>query len=236
VSTAKTTTPVCTQKTKAGVSFKNYGEYIEYNTFTVPGCTPNNVTLDNSYSGTVPSRAFPFIVSNSCEPTRTQFYNDTLEYESGNESQLQYYNTIGSVSPLPNLIKNTVPNYPQFDLGIPDQYRVDVWEQDFAKDVANGTLPQLEFMWISSDHTGGPPNATAMQADNDLALGRFVDIISHSAVWQDSVIFVEKDDPQTGVDHWTATAARAISLARSFPAPAPITVAHPSRTKSLRFI
>ena len=189
------------QAAKAGVSFKNYGEYIEYNTFTVPGCTPNNKTLDNTYSGTVPPTTFPFIVSNSCEPSWTQFYNDTLEYESGNESQLQYYNAIGSVSPLPNLINNTVPNYPQFDLGIPDQYRVDVWKQDFAKDVANGTVPQLEFMWISSDHTGGPPNATAMQADNDLALGRFVDIISHSPIWSSSVIFVEEDDAQNGVDH-----------------------------------
>jgi hypothetical protein len=56
-------------------------------------------------------------------------------------------------------------------------------------------------MWISSDHTGGPPNNAAMQADNDLALGRFVDAISHSAIWKDSVIFVEEDDAQTGVDH-----------------------------------
>ncbi len=189
------------QAAKAGVSFKNYGEYIEYNTFNVPGCTPNNNTLDNTYSGTVPPTTLPFIVSNSCEPSWIQFYNDTLEYESGKESQLQYYNTIGSVSPLPNLINNTVQNYPQFDLGIPDQYRVDVWEQDFAKDVANGTVPQLEFMWISSDHTGGPPNATAMQADNDLALGRFVDIISHSSIWSSSAIFVEEDDAQNGVDH-----------------------------------
>jgi hypothetical protein len=108
---------------------------------------------------------------------------------------------IGSVSPLPNLINHTVKNYPQFDLGIPDQYRVDVWSQDFASDVANGRVPQLEFMWISSDHTGGPPNATAMQADNDLALGRFVDIISHSPIWSSSAIFVEEDDAQNGVDH-----------------------------------
>ena len=189
------------QAAAAGVSFKNYGEYIEYNTFNVPGCTPDYTTLDNTFSGTVPPMNFPFIVSNSCEPSWTEFYNDTLEYESGKEPQLKYYNAIGSVSPLPNLINNTVQNYPQFDLGIPDQYRVDVWEQDFDKDVANGTVPQLEFMWISSDHTGGPPNATAMQADNDLALGRFVDIISHSAVWKDSVIFVEEDDAQNGVDH-----------------------------------
>jgi hypothetical protein len=56
-------------------------------------------------------------------------------------------------------------------------------------------------MWISSDHTGGPPVSYAMQADNDLALGRFVDAISHSSIWKDSAIFVEEDDAQTGVDH-----------------------------------
>ena len=186
---------------KAHVTVKNYGEYVEYNTFTVKGCTPNNYTLDNTYSGTVPPTEFPFIVSNSCEPSWTQFYNDTLLYEAGQEPQLQYYKDIGSVTPLPNLYKVTVQNYPQFDLGIPDQYRFDVWQQDFNKDVAAGKVPQLEFMWISSDHTGGPPNAAAMQADNDLALGRFVDAISHSPIWKDSVIFVEEDDAQTGVDH-----------------------------------
>jgi YVTN family beta-propeller protein len=175
------------QAVKAGVSLKNYGEYIEHNTFNVPSCTP---TLVNG-----------FVISNSCEPTWTQFYNDTLLYESGNEPELQYYNVIGSVSPLPNLIKNTVQRYPQFDLGIPDQYRFDVWNQDFQNDVNHGTVPQLEFMWISSDHTGGPPTAQAMQADNDLALGRFVDAISHSPVWSSSAIFVEEDDAQTGVDH-----------------------------------
>src|SRR5262249_11031696 len=40
-----------------------------------------------------------------------------------------------------------------------------------------------------------------MQADNDLALGRFVDIISHSPIWSSSAIFVEEDDAQGGVDH-----------------------------------
>ena len=167
---------------KAGLKMKIYGEYVEENTFNPPGCTPS-------------------IITNSCEPSWTQFYNDTLLYENGLEPQLQYYNTIGSYSPLPNVMKYTVQNYPQFDLGIPDQYRFDVWQQDFNKDVANGTVPQLEFMWISSDHTGGPPNAAAMQADNDLALGRFVDAISHSAIWPSSAIFVEEDDAQTGVDH-----------------------------------
>jgi len=40
-----------------------------------------------------------------------------------------------------------------------------------------------------------------MQADNDLALGRFVDIISRSPVWCSSAIFVEEDDSQDGVSH-----------------------------------
>jgi YVTN family beta-propeller protein len=169
----------------AGVSFKNYGEYIEYNTFNPPqGCTP-------------PSGA----LSNYCEPLWIDFYNDVQAYESGKESQLYNYNTVASHSPLPNLINSTVQNYPQFDLGIPDQFRFDIWNEDFQNDVKNGTVPQLEFMWISSDHTGGPPTAQAMQADNDLALGRFVDAISHSSVWKDSAIFIEEDDAQDGVDH-----------------------------------
>jgi hypothetical protein len=95
----------------------------------------------------------------------------------------------------------TVTNYPQFDLTIPDQFRFDIWYQDFQNDVANNAVPQLELLWISSDHTGGSPSAQAMQADNDLALGRFVDAISHSPIWSSSAIFVEEDDAQDGVDH-----------------------------------
>ena len=189
------------QAAAAGVSFKNYGEYIEYNTFTVPGCTPNNMTQANNFNGPGAAVPLPFIVSDSCEPLWIDFYNDAMAYESGAESQLRNFNTVGSQSPLPNLMNNTVQNYPQFDLGIPDQFRFDIWNQDFQNDVAQNTVPQLEFIWISSDHTGGPPTAQAMQADNDLALGRFVDAISHSSVWASSAIFVEEDDAQTGVDH-----------------------------------
>ena len=161
---------------KKGVTFKNFGEYIEYNTFLSPTGSVN-------------------------EPQWIDFYNDTLAYESGAESQLYNVNTVASHSPLPNLINNTVQNYPQFDLGIPDQFRFDIWEQEFKKDVSGGAVPQLEFMWISSDHTGGPPTGPAMQADNDLALGRYVDAISHSSIWSSSAIFVEEDDAQNGVDH-----------------------------------
>jgi len=164
------------QAAKAGVSFKNYGEYIEYNTFLTP-------------------------TGSTTEPLWIDFYNDVLAYECGAESQLYNYNTVASWSPLPNLINNTVQRYPQFDLGIPDVFRFDLWNQDFQNDVKNGTVPQLEFMWISSDHTGGPVTGQAGQSDNDQALGRFVDAISHSSIWSSSAIFIEEDDAQNGVDH-----------------------------------
>ncbi len=51
------------------------------------------------------------------------------------------------------------------------------------------------------DHTGGPPTVDAEQADNDLAVGRIIDYISHSNVWSSSAIFIEEDDAQNGVDH-----------------------------------
>ena len=50
-------------------------------------------------------------------------------------------------------------------------------------------------------HTGGPANAAAEVADNDLAVGRTVDEISHSRYWKDSAIFVVEDDSQNGLDH-----------------------------------
>jgi YVTN family beta-propeller protein len=168
----------------SGVTVKNFGEYIEFNTFHTPQ-------------------------GNTTEPSWTDFYTDTQKYEACLASppappqtcQLYYYNTVASHTPLPNLYKVTIQNYPQFDLGIPDQFRFDIWNQDFQNDLKHGSVPQLEFMWISSDHTGGPPNAQASQADNDLALGRFVDAISHSSIWSSSAIFVEEDDAQDGVDH-----------------------------------
>jgi YVTN family beta-propeller protein len=180
------------QAVKYKVSFKNYGEYIEYDSFNPPNtCTP-------------PAGA----ASNYCEPKWIDFYNDSQALECGAEtptyqggSGLYNQSTVTSNSPLPNLINNTVTNYPQFDLGIPDQFRFDIWNQDFQNDLAAGSVPQLEFMWISSDHTGGPPTAIAMEADNDLALGRFVQAISNSSIWSSSAIFVEEDDAQNGVDH-----------------------------------
>ena len=100
-------------------------------------------------------------------------------------------------SPIPSLNQITVHNYPKFDVNIPDIYRQQVWKQDFEK---NGPA-NFNMLWLSSDHTGGAPDARAQVADGDLAVGQVVDKISHSKYWKDSAIFVVEDDSQDGADH-----------------------------------
>ncbi|MFF3335530.1 bifunctional YncE family protein/alkaline phosphatase family protein [Streptomyces sp. NPDC002888] len=105
--------------------------------------------------------------------------------------------TLNSSSPIPSLNDVSVHGFPKFDTSIPDIYRQQLWKQDFEK---NGPA-NLNMFWLSSDHTGGPANAAAQVADNDLATGRIVDEISHSKYWKDSAIFVVEDDSQAGLDH-----------------------------------
>jgi YVTN family beta-propeller protein len=160
----------------AGLPVKIYGEYVENDTFKQPDGSTN-------------------------EPSWSQFYNDALSFESGMEPTLYYENTVQAESSVPAVYDHLITNFPQFDLGIPDQFRVDLWVQDFKKDVAAGSVPALSILWVMCDHTGGPPTPMAEQADNDLAVGRIIDYISHSNVWSTSAIFVEEDDAQNGVDH-----------------------------------
>ncbi|MFI6491626.1 alkaline phosphatase family protein [Streptomyces sp. NPDC050564] len=105
--------------------------------------------------------------------------------------------TLNSASPIPSLNDVSVHGFPKFDTSVPDMYRYEIWKRDFEK---NGPA-NLNMFWLSSDHTGGPANAAAQVADNDLATGRIVDEISHSKYWKDSAIFVVEDDSQAGLDH-----------------------------------
>jgi YVTN family beta-propeller protein len=183
----------------AGIKMKNYGEYVEYDLFN----TPTNSTTEPPWNDWYrDSSCFDAQTFGSVSGYALPNPSDCQSPGDSGEATLYYQNTITSYSPLPNVQNYTVTNYPQFDLTIPDQFRFDIWYQDFQNDATNGTVPQLEMMWISSDHTGTVTIANAaQQADNDLAVGRFVDAISHSNIWSSSVIFVEEDDAQDGVDH-----------------------------------
>jgi YVTN family beta-propeller protein len=102
-----------------------------------------------------------------------------------------------SSSPIPSLNAVSVHGFPKFDTSVPDVYRYEIWKRDFEQNPP----ANLNMFWLSSDHTGGPPNAAAQVADNDLAVGKMVDTISHSKYWKDSAIFVVEDDSQAGLDH-----------------------------------
>jgi DNA-binding beta-propeller fold protein YncE len=97
------------------------------------------------------------------------------------------------------------PDYIPFDLTTQDQKRADVWIAELQRFVAAGNMPQLEVVWLPMDHlaAGRPGKCTprACMADNDLALGRIVQALSHSPYWKDTVIFVLEDDAQASPDH-----------------------------------
>jgi YVTN family beta-propeller protein len=134
-------------------------------------------------------------------PSWSQLYDDAKKFEAGKEATLYYQDAIKVESSIPVVSDHLIKNFPQFDLNVPDQFRVDLWQQDFNADLKAGTVPALSILWIMDDHTGGPPTAQAQQADNDLAVGRIIDMVSHSKIWDSSAIFIEEDDAQNGVDH-----------------------------------
>lgn len=106
---------------------------------------------------------------------------------------------------VPGLEGRVHPSYPPYDLRIPDNRRVDVWLEEFRAFEKDGGLPQLSIVRLGNDHTMGTrpgfPTPRAMIAENDLALGRFVEAITRSRFWKESAIFVVEDDAQNGPDH-----------------------------------
>jgi YVTN family beta-propeller protein len=99
------------------------------------------------------------------------------------------------------LRRHSHPDYPGWNLSIPDVVRADIFLQDLHRYEMRGELPGLVILYLPNDHTGGDVSARSYLADNDLALGRVVDGISHSRFWSRTCIFVVEDDPQAGFDH-----------------------------------
>ena len=120
------------------------------------------------------------------------------------------------------------PLYPDFQVAYPDQLRVDEFLNEFNESVAarksgKDTLPQFILLRLPNDHTAGGkegmPRPAASVADNDLAVGRVVDAISHSPYWDDTAILILEDDAQNGPDH--VDSHRSIGLVVSKYAPLP---------------
>jgi DNA-binding beta-propeller fold protein YncE len=111
----------------------------------------------------------------------------------------------------PELQGNFDPKFADFRLDYPDQFRADEFLNEFdefvkARQAGQGeTMPQFIILRLPNDHTAGTspgmPTPSASVADNDLAVGRVVDAVSHSPYWDDTAIFILEDDAQDGPDH-----------------------------------
>jgi hypothetical protein len=137
-------------------------------------------------------------------------YGESLEVEgmdemvgSEPEGQRLFLN-----APIPQpVFAATDRNFATANMGIPDIVRTGEFRKDFGRRLSAGDLPAMIVMRLGNDHTAGPrpgdgyPLLESYVADNDLALGQIIDVLSHSVIWKDTAVFVTEDDPQSGVDH-----------------------------------
>ncbi|MEO5681958.1 MAG: phosphoesterase [Chitinophagaceae bacterium] len=107
------------------------------------------------------------------------------------------------------LFTRTSHNYAGFNMNIPDQFRMNQFEDEFTKKWIKGkqSLPSLITMQVPNDHSAGarPEDGyyfpQSFMADNDLAVGRILHFLSRTRYWKNMLVIITEDDPQGGVDH-----------------------------------
>lgn len=132
-----------------------------------------------------------------------------------------------SIATKPELRNHIDPHFPEFRLEYPDQLRADEFLNEFsgfvrARQTGKGPqLPQFILMHLGNNHTSAKKalkaTPSAAIADNDLALGRIVDAVSHSPYWDDTAILVLEDDAQDGFDHVDAHRSTAFVISKFSP-------------------
>jgi phospholipase C len=143
-----------------------------------------------------------------------RFYNYGLgfEFAASFEEQRDKYTGIRIAAnyPMPEpLFENTSRRFATFNMNIPDQFRVDMFEEEYKTRWLNGKepFPQVITMMLPNDHAADPrpqdgyPYRASFMSDNDLAVGRVVELLSHSPYWPHMAIFITEDDAQGGLDH-----------------------------------
>jgi DNA-binding beta-propeller fold protein YncE len=206
------------------ISYRHYGEYI-----VSRWCNKSqNENLSTSGPPKVPPAACPRTFIHKGEP---------LEKNVGDPH--------GSASPYPWAIPVLAQNiaaepelrghfdlrFPDFEVAYPDQLRADEFLNEFNAFVASrkagkDTMPQFILLRLPDDHTAGLkkglPKPTASVADNDLAIGRVIDALSHSSYWDDTAFLILEDDAQDGPDHVDSHRSIALVISKYSPTtPAP---------------
>jgi hypothetical protein len=127
------------------------------------------------------------------------------------DSTMKYYGQKVLVNfPIPGpLYGRSSEKYATFNMAIPDQFRTEVFIQEFTDKWLSGkeTMPQVITLMLPQDHGAGErPQAgytyrESYMADNDLAVGRVVEFLSHTPYWKEMAIIITEDDAQDGQDH-----------------------------------
>jgi YVTN family beta-propeller protein len=106
---------------------------------------------------------------------------------------------------IPSLEGHFCPYYTSWDESVRDTTRFSQWRREFDSLLAKKAVPKLNTLRFINDHTQGltpnKPTPFAHVADNDLAVGLFVEYLSQSPIWQETAIFIVEDDAQNGPDH-----------------------------------
>ena len=127
------------------------------------------------------------------------------------------------------------PSFADFKTDYPDQLRVDEFLNEFEGFVKGRgerakELPNYVLLRLPNDHTAGKkansPTPASSVADNDLAVGRVVEAVSHSPYWEDTAIFIVEDDAQDGADHVDAHRSTALVVSKYAPGSAEQPVVH----------
>jgi YVTN family beta-propeller protein len=122
------------------------------------------------------------------------------DWKSGRR-EYKFEHSIG----IDNLRRHSDPDFPGWNMQIPDQIRADIFIGKLAEMEKAGEMPNLIVIHLPQDHTMGvgenDPTPRACVADNDLALGRIVEALSRSKFWPKMAVFSTEDDPQDGWDH-----------------------------------
>lgn len=115
--------------------------------------------------------------------------------------------------PMPDpLYRNTVRDYPGFNLEISDVFRAARFIREIDQRYANGgaELPAFLFIHLPGDYGAAPrpeagyPYEASYVAANDYALGLILQYLSHTRWWNRMAVFVTEDDAQGGTDHLDA--------------------------------
>jgi YVTN family beta-propeller protein len=104
------------------------------------------------------------------------------------------------------VLKNNMCNYfSGYNMSIKDTTRFFQWQRDFDSLMAIRAVPQFNTVRFGNDHTEGlrkgRPTPFAHVADNDLAVGMFIEHLSKSPIWNETAVFILEDDAQNGADH-----------------------------------